>query len=144
MITPTVLLVDDERNFLETLGKRLSKRNIEVTTAFTGNEALAKSKLGSTTDVVVLDLKMPCMDGLETLKRIKLQNPLVEVILLTGHATLASAVEAIREGAFDYLVKPCDLDDLVSRILAAAKRRTNRRTQVLSEEGRRLRRQVGA
>lgn len=118
----SVLLVDDERDFLETLLKRLQKRRIKVTGANSGEEAL---KIIKTTqpDVVVLDVRMPGMNGIQTLKEIKKIKPLVEVIMLTGHANLEIAVEGMEAGAFDYLMKPTDIDELLYKFEDALKRK---------------------
>ena len=118
-----ILLVDDEIPFAKTLSKRLSKRELKVFTAFSGQEALAQLEKDSDIEIVVLDIKMPGMDGLRTLEEIKRDYPLVEVILLTGHSTIASAIKGMRLGAFDYLVKPCDIDQLISRMEEAVERK---------------------
>jgi DNA-binding NtrC family response regulator len=119
-----VLLVDDETAFVETMAKRLSKRNLQVSTAYNGNEALQKLGQDQTTEVVILDVKMPGMDGIETLKEIKKRHPLVEVIMLTGHATVESAIEGMKWGAHDYLMKPCEMEILMTKVdEAAAKKR---------------------
>lgn len=117
----TVLFVDDEAEFLETLGKRLARRQVTAHCAASGPEALAFLE-GNTVDVVVLDVRMPGMDGIETLKRIKAAHPGQEVILLTGHASMEAAVQGIGLGAFDYLMKPVDLDQLLYKIEDARKR----------------------
>jgi ActR/RegA family two-component response regulator len=110
-----VLLVDDETDFLETLLKRLHKRHLDAVGAISGEEAIAT--LGHAPfDVVVLDVRLPGIDGVETLRRIKQQHPLVEVILLTGHANMEVAVKGMELGAFDYLMKPVDLDDLLYKL----------------------------
>jgi DNA-binding NtrC family response regulator len=119
-----VLFVDDEVPFVEALAKRLTKRDLEITPAHSGDEALKKLAEQTTTEVVILDVKMPGMDGIETLGEIKKKFPLVEVIMLTGHATVESAIEGMKRGAFDYLMKPCEIDHLVSKVReAAAKKR---------------------
>jgi len=110
-----VLLVDDEVDFLETLLKRLQKRHLDAVGAKSGEEALAALESASF-DAVVLDVRMPGIDGVETLRRIKQQHPLLEVILLTGHANMEVAVEGMELGAFDYLMKPVDLDDLLYKL----------------------------
>lgn len=126
MSIATILLVDDEVPFVETMTKRLSRRQIEVLQAFSGQECLDKLKEKTNIEVVILDVKMPGMDGMETLKLIRAQFPLVEVIMLTGHATVESGIEGMKQGAFDYLMKPCDLDVLVSKVTeAAAKKRAH-------------------
>ena len=118
----SVLLVDDEREFLETLLKRLLKRRIKVTGANSGEEALKILK-ESPPDVVVLDVRMEGMDGIQTLREIKKIKPLVEVIMLTGHANLEVAVEGMEVGAFDYLMKPTDVDELLYKLEDAFKRK---------------------
>jgi DNA-binding NtrC family response regulator len=126
IVPPSVLLVDDETSFVETLSKRIAKRDLNVSTAFSGQEALDRLESGgdSNFDVVILDVKMPGMDGLETLAAIKSKYPNIEVIMLTGHATVENAIEGMKAGAFDYLMKPCDLDLLIAKIeLAVIKKR---------------------
>ncbi|MCX7823045.1 MAG: response regulator [Syntrophobacterales bacterium] len=117
-----VLLVDDEPEFLETLIKRLRKRNMAVEAVPSGEEALAHLQ-NHPVDVVVLDVRMPGMDGIQTLNAIKTTHPLVEVIMLTGHANVEVAVRGMDLGAFDYLMKPMDIDDLVYKIEDAYKRK---------------------
>jgi len=123
MTTANVLLVDDETSFVETLTKRLARRNLDVTAAHSGPEALDKLARSGKLEVVILDVKMPDMGGIETLREIKKSHPLVEVIMLTGHATVESAIDGMKLGAFDYLMKPCDLDVLVSKVQEAANRK---------------------
>jgi DNA-binding NtrC family response regulator len=124
MAIANVLLVDDENAFVETMTKRLVKRELLVLTAFSGKEGLDRLAKNPSTEVVILDVKMPGMDGIETLKEMKRSYPLVEVIMLTGHATVESAIEGMKMGAFDYLMKPCDMDTLMSKVTeAAAKKR---------------------
>ena len=115
MIKPLILLVDDEAPFVETMSKRLSKRDLNIITAFSGEEALERLNNHRNTDVVILDVKMPGMNGIETLAKIRDQFPLTEVIMLTGHATVESAIEGMKLGAFDYLMKPCHIDQLRKR-----------------------------
>jgi DNA-binding NtrC family response regulator len=133
MIEASVLIVDDEVAFVETLAKRLAKRDFRVTFAHSGQEALEKLGGGgpTTTDVVILDVKMPGMDGLETLAGIKEQHPLIEVIMLTGHATVESAIEGMKRGAFDYLMKPCDIDVLIEKLNVAAEKKREHETRIL-------------
>ncbi|MFC1856786.1 response regulator [Thermodesulfobacteriota bacterium] len=123
MTKPFIMLVDDEVSFVETMTKRLGKRNIEIISAFSGKEALEKLKSNQMLDVIVLDVKMPGMDGLETLKEIKITYPLIEVIMLTGHATVESGIEGMKLGAFDYLMKPSDIEDLVSKVNEAVQKK---------------------
>jgi len=113
------LVVDDEEDFLKTLVKRLHKRNIDTTGVPSGEEALEimKKKLF---DVVILDVKMPGgMDGIETLREIKKIQPLAEVILLTGHASVETSIEGMKLGAFDYLLKPIKLEELLTKLAQA-------------------------
>jgi DNA-binding NtrC family response regulator len=130
---PTVLIVDDEVAFVETLVKRLAKRDLRVVAAHSGAEALEKLEASgpSKIDVVILDVKMPGMDGLETLARIKEEHPLIEVIMLTGHATVESAIEGMKKGAFDYLMKPCDLDVLLAKLNEAADKKREHEEKIL-------------
>ena len=110
-----VLMVDDEVQFRETTAKILTRRGFEVTPAASGQEALDILS-GEPHDVVVLDIKMPGMDGHEALARIKKMSPKIQVIMLTGHGHIDSAVQALDQAAFDYLAKPCDIDRLAARI----------------------------
>jgi len=115
---PKVLLVDDEVGYATILCKRLSKRNFQVTATFSGSEgiqALRKEDF----DVAVVDLKMEDMDGIELLKIFKKMVPSMAVIMLTGHGSDRAAKEGIELGAFDYLSKPCELDELVAKIKLA-------------------------
>jgi DNA-binding NtrC family response regulator len=109
-----MMLVDDEERFLSTTKKLLSRKGYEVFTAMSGAEALEKLRTNDI-HVVILDVKMPGMDGIETLNAIKRSYPLVEVIMLTGHATVESAVEGLKSGATDYLMKPTDVQDLITK-----------------------------
>ncbi len=110
-----VLVVDDEREFMQTLVERLSLRNLAAEGVESGPAALERLAAGDM-DVVVLDVKMPGMDGVETLKEIKKRHPLVEVVMLTGHADLAASIEGMASGAFDYLLKPVAIDELIQKI----------------------------
>lgn len=113
-----VLLVDDEEEFISTLSTRLETRNLNVTTATSGEEAV-KLTDQQDFDVIILDLTMPGMDGIETLKTIKENHPEAEIIMLTGHASIATTVEAMKYGAEDYLEKPVNMSDLLTKIKAA-------------------------
>lgn len=123
MSIANVLLVDDEAPFVSAMTKRLSKRNLSITAAYSGREALEKLKQHANIEVVILDVKMPEMDGIETLKTIKKNFPLVEVIMLTGHATVETAIEGMRFGAFDYLMKPCDIETLLLKVEESASKK---------------------
>ena len=129
MIAPTVLLVDDEAAFVDVVSRRLALRGFDVARAAGGAEALDLLERVPNIEVVVLDLKMPGLDGLATLERIKQDYPLVGVIMLTGHGTVLSSVECLKAGAFDYLMKPTDTESLVAKIESAAHQ--NRQNQNL-------------
>ena len=105
-----ILLVDDEERFLATTQKLLTKKGFDAATASSGAEALEKLK-HKNIHVVFLDVKMPGMDGNETLKELKARFPLVEVIMLTGHATVESAISGLKSGASDYLMKPAGIEE---------------------------------
>jgi len=110
-----VLFVDDEIEFLETLIKRMRKRGIAASSAKSGEEALG-FLAENNADIIVLDVRMPGMDGIQTLREIKKKSPLIEVIMLTGHASLEVAREGMELGAFDYLMKPIDIDELIYKL----------------------------
>ena len=116
-----LLLVDDEANFRQTLAKRLKKRGFASEQTGSGEECLSILEKRPV-DVVVLDVKMPGMDGIETLHQIKKQYPDTEVILLTGQATTQDGVEGIKSGAFDYLTKPIEIDHLTGKIKQACEK----------------------
>ena len=120
MAIANILLVDDEEPFVEAMTRRLKNRDLEVLAANSGMEALEALKEHRTIEVVILDVKMPHMDGIDTLREIKRHHPLVEVIMLTGHATVESGIEGMKLGAYDYLMKPCEIDVLVEKVSAAA------------------------
>jgi len=117
-----MMLVDDEERFLATTQKLLAKNDIEVVTATSGQEALEILRQKNV-HVVILDVKMPGMDGIATLKEIKNRFPMVEVIMLTGHATVESAIEGLKSGATDYLMKPTGIDELIDRAEEAFRKR---------------------
>ena len=123
MMKPLVLLVDDEVPFVETMTKRLKKRDLVVNVAFSGQEALDILDKHRNTDVVILDVKMPGMDGIETLEKMKKSYPLTEVVMLTGHATVESAIEGMKKGAYDYLMKPCDIEQLMQKVEEATQKK---------------------
>lgn len=120
-----VLLVDDEVSFVETLSKRLALRRLEVLTAASADEALAVLDREQI-DVVVLDVRMPGIDGIEATRMIRKAHPAIEVILLTGHASLEASMEGMTMGAFDYLLKPVSIDELMFKIEDADRRRSLR------------------
>jgi DNA-binding NtrC family response regulator len=110
-----VLLVDDEEDFLETLSSRLELRGLKVSAVTSGEQAVSEAKQQEY-DAIVVDLSMPGIDGLETLKRIKADNPNAEIIMLTGHGSIQSGVEAMKLGAGDFLQKPVELSELMAKI----------------------------
>jgi DNA-binding NtrC family response regulator len=137
-----VLLVDDEVEFLDTLSERMRTRGMEVATANTGIEALQKVEKEAY-DVIILDLQMPGVDGLEALKVLKAKRPELQVILLTGHATVEKGIEAMKLGAMDFLEKPADLSQLTEKIkkaqakkmLIVEKQNEDKIKKILEEKG---------
>ena len=117
-----VLIVDDELDFLETIVKRLRARDVEVSGVESGYLAL-EALDSSSPDVIILDVRMPGMDGIETLREIKKKKPLTEVIMLTGHASVESGIQGMQLGAFDYLMKPIALDELLEKVRQAYARK---------------------
>ena len=116
-----LLLVDDEEGYVKVLSKRMARRNMEVMTALSGAEGIQRLRKQDF-DVAILDLKMEDMDGIEVLRVFKKMVPDLPVIMLTGHGTEKAAREGLDMGAFDYLTKPCDLEELVKKIRAACRR----------------------
>jgi DNA-binding NtrC family response regulator len=123
MTEPFIMLVDDEVSFVETTAKRLDIRNIQTIKAFSGEECLETLKTNQNLDVIILDVMMPGMDGIETLKAIKKESPLIEVIMLTGHATIELGINGMKAGAYDFLTKPCEMEELISKIEEATKKK---------------------
>ena len=117
-----LLLIDDEKDFVSILSKRIKRRNIDVTEAFSGTEAIQALR-GQEYDVAVLDLKMEDMNGIEVLKMLKILDSNLAVIMLTGHGSAEAAEQGIKLGAFDYLTKPCELEELLEKIIAAYEHR---------------------
>jgi DNA-binding NtrC family response regulator len=121
----SILLVDDEIEFVETLAKRLAKRGLDVKYVLSGAEAL-KLMSKEMFDVAVVDVRMPEMDGITLLGEMKRTRPLMETILLTGYAAVHTGIEGMKQGAFDYLIKPTEIDKLLEKIKAAfEKKRTH-------------------
>lgn len=117
-----VLIVDDEEDFLDMLSARLRGRNLDVRTATTGEEALdALNKREA--DVVILDVRLPGMNGVQTLEKIKERFPLIEVMILTGYADTETAIRVMELGAFDYLIKPVGIDELLYRLQDAHRKK---------------------
>jgi DNA-binding NtrC family response regulator len=125
MSAPRILLVDDEERFRVTLEKMLAAQGLEVRSLASGAAAL-KEINRQAYDVVLLDIRMPEMDGIETLAAIKKDHPDVEVIILTGHASMEAALEIIKLGGYDYLLKPCPLEELLLKIDAAYEKKLER------------------
>jgi len=141
-IPTKVLLVDDEEDFAEMLSLRLIELGEKVVIAYSGQEGLdTLAKTGI--DVVILDIKMPGMDGIETLREIKKQYPIIEVILLTGHGSTETAVEGMKLGAFDYLMKPADFSDLAAKLEGARKRKDEQEERIRKAEAKLLVRRSG-
>jgi len=136
MTAPFIMLVDDKVSFVKTMAKRLAKRNIETIAAFSGDEGLEELKANQNLDVIILDVKMPGMDGLETLKEIKAASPLIEVIMLTGHATIELAIDGMKLGAYDFLMKPCDIEELVLKVTEAAKKKREHDEKIMEARNR--------
>ncbi|MBR9979892.1 MAG: response regulator [Desulfatitalea sp.] len=132
--TPShIMLVDDEKDFVEMLSLRLKEIDETVIPAYSGAECLEildKQDI----DVIILDVKMPGMDGIETLKEIKKQHPLVEVIMLTGHGTIEGAVEGMKLGAFDFLFKPAEFDALTEKLNQARQRKHDQLERIRKAE----------
>lgn len=114
-IQANVLLVDDEEQFLNVFAERLKTRGLKIDTAASGEEAVTKSR-GKELDAIILDLAMPGMGGLETLRKLREENPDLQVIILTGHGSVESGVEAMKEGAFDFMEKPVDITKIMAKI----------------------------
>ncbi len=121
-IKADVLLVDDEEQFLKVLSQRMEGRGLKVNTSTSGEDALKRVK-EKDFDAIILDLAMPGMSGIETLKRIRSENPDVQIIMLTGHGSVEKGVEAIKAGAVDFLEKPADLSKIMEKISEAKRKR---------------------
>jgi DNA-binding NtrC family response regulator len=128
------LLVDDEESFRNTLCKRLGRRGMDVEQAGSGEEALAMLET-CRPDVVLLDVKMPGMDGLTALHKIKEVNPLIEVVMLTGHASMEIAIRGMELGAFDYLMKPVEFEELLYKLEDAFKRKRYHEDRIAARAG---------
>jgi DNA-binding response OmpR family regulator len=141
-IPTKVLLVDDEEDFVEMLSLRLNELGEKVVVAYSGQEGL-DALANTPIDVVILDIKMPGMDGIETLREIKKKFPLVEVIMLTGHGSTETAVQGMKLGAFDYLMKPADFSDLSEKLEGARKRKDEQEERIRKAEAKLLVRKSG-
>ena len=132
-----VLLVDDEEQFVDVLAQRLEGRGFQVNTAFNGDDALAFVEEHDV-DVVILDVLMPGRNGVDTLQEIKRVRPITEVIMLTGHATVETAIQGMKLGAYDYLMKPTDTAELVDKITKAQQRKKDQEDRIRQAEVERL------
>lgn len=141
-IPTRVLLVDDEKDFVEMLGLRLEEAGENVSAAHSGRECLQILEQKEV-DVVILDILMPGMDGIATLKEIKKRFPLVEVIMLTGHGTTESAVKGMKLGAFDYLLKPAHFGELTAKLESARQRKDEQAERIRKAEAKLLLRKSG-
>ena len=128
---PRILVVDDEEKFVDYLSKRLINQGYDVSTSLNGEDAIEKVKQFNY-DVVILDVLMPGIDGIEALREIKGLKPLTEVIMLTGHASVESGIEGMKLGAYDYLMKPCETQELVSKINKAYERKADQEERIRS------------
>ena len=126
-----LLLVDDEEEFVVAIAERLRKRKFTAECAFTGTEALNQLENNNSIDVVILDIRLPDLNGVDVLKKIKTKNPLIEVIIISGYAAIDSAVESLKLRAFDYLEKPFELNDLISKAKQAAQKKREREARIL-------------
>ena len=131
MSIANVLLVDDEVSFVETFSERLELRDFEISKAFSGEEALQVLEKDSNIEVVILDVKMPGMGGIETLAEIHRKHPLVEVIMLSGHVDVESAIEGMKQGAFDYLMKPVDMDQIIAKVTEAVSKKRQHEEKII-------------
>ncbi|BCS98521.1 response regulator [Desulfoluna limicola] len=130
---PHVLVVDDEKEFADTLAQRLALRDYNTQVAYSGQEALDILE-EETTDLVLLDVLMPGMDGAETLIRIKAGHPLLPVLMLTGEATVERAIAGMKAGAFDFLMKPCDIDTIAGKLEDAYKIKADQDARIREAE----------
>lgn len=137
-----VLVVDDEEDFVEMFSLRLQEIGENVTGVYSGREGLDALEKGDF-DVVVLDVKMPGMDGIETLKEIRRRFPLVEVILLTGHGSVDTAVAGMKLGAYDYINKPADFAEFQEKLEGARRRKVEQEERIRRAEARALSRKSG-
>jgi len=142
-IPARILIVDDEVDFTQMLSLRLKEVGEKVVSVHNGRNCLETLEKKDDIDVVILDIKMPGMDGIEVLKEIKKRFPLVEVIMLTGHGSTETAVEGMKLGAYDYLMKPADFSDLAAKLEGARKRKDEHRERIRKAEVKLLLRKTG-
>jgi DNA-binding NtrC family response regulator len=132
-----VMVVDDEQAFTEMLVLSLKEKGYDATAAFSGRECLEKLA-GTHIDVVILDIKMPGMDGIETLKEIKKRHPIVQVIMLTGHGSIETSIAGMKLGAFDYLLKPAEFDILLEKVNSARRCKNEQEERIRKAEAHQL------
>ncbi len=137
MPKPRILIVDDEERFVKTLSRRLAERELDVAGVHSGRDAIEEVKKNAY-DVVILDVRMPGLDGIETLQEIKRIDSGIEVLMLTGHASVDSAVEGMRLGAHEYLMKPCDIEELMEKVDTAYELKLAREARILRAEARKM------
>ena len=142
-IPTRILIVDDEVDFAEMLFLRLKEVGEKVMSVHNGQDCLETLEKKDNIDVVILDIKMPGMDGIEVLKEIKKRFPLVEVIMLTGHGSTETAVEGMKLGAYDYLMKPANFSDLTAKLEGARKRKDEHQERIRMAEAKLLLRKTG-
>ena len=142
-IPARILVVDDEVDFAEMLSLRLKEVGEFVMSVHNGQDCLKTLEEKDNIDVIILDIKMPGMDGIEVLKEIKKKFPLVEVIMLTGHGSAETAVEGMKLGAYDYLMKPADFSDLAAKLEGARKRKDEHQERIRMAELKLLLRKTG-
>ncbi|NLY40806.1 MAG: response regulator [Desulfovibrionales bacterium] len=138
MTEANILLVDDDAQFCAILKKRLTVRDMEIFLASSGDEALQQLAVHDEIEVIILDVNMPGRNGMEMLQIFKQRYPLVEVIMLTGHATLESAIDGMRLGAFDYLIKPCAIDVLVRKVMEAVDKKRRHEEKIVDAKVREM------
>lgn len=131
MTEANILLVDDDAQFISVMRKRLTKRGMQVFSAYGGDEALQRLAMHDEIEVVILDVNMPGKNGMEMLRLIKQAYPLVEVLMLTGHATVDSAIDGMRLGAADYLMKPCAIEVLVEKVREAVEKKRRHEEKIV-------------
>jgi DNA-binding NtrC family response regulator len=139
MLPTKVLIIDDEEDFVQATKERLALRHMAVSTAMDGPAGLRELERHPNTDVVLLDVLMPGMSGIETLQQIRVAHPGVEVIMLTGHATVETAIAGMRLGAFDYLLKPYEMETLLLKLQAASDRARQHQAKITEAIAKELR-----
>ncbi len=130
MLPVKVMLVHDEITFVETMRMRLAKRDLVVVPAYDGMHALQELKQDADIDIVILDPRIPGMDGLQIVRKIKEGHPLVEIIILTDQSGIETAIEGMTLGAYDYLVKPCDIEELITKLAEAEARKAKQEEKI--------------